>query len=289
MEVIIVTGMSGAGKSTGLNFLEDFGYFCIDNLPLPMISHVLELYQKDDKVERIAIGIDIRGIKSNSDVEEVQKQLAELDTEAKIIFLDSKDEVLIRRYKETRRSHPLAKTISIVDAIKEERDLIMPLKDIATDIIDTSTILVRELKIELSNVLFGLKQYNNLVININTLGFKYGVPNDSDLVFDVRFMPNPYYEPELKILTGEDVSVRDYVMNSEVSQQFEKKLHDMIEFLIPQYINEGKNLLVISIGCTGGKHRSVTIASRLYDYVKSLGYTVFLKHNDIKKGWYVIY
>ncbi len=284
MEVIIVTGMSGAGKSTVLNFLEDFGYFCIDNLPLPMISQALQLYKKDEQVEKIAIGIDIRGIKTDSDIEEVQKQLSNLNEKAKVLFLDSKDEVLIRRYKETRRSHPLAKTITIGDGIKEERRLIMPLKDIATDIIDTSTILTRELKVELTNVLFGLRKYNNLVININTFGFKHGIPNDSDLVFDVRFMPNPYYEPELRPLTGEDVSVRDYVMNSEVSQQFEKKLHDMIEFLIPQYINEGKNLLVISIGCTGGRHRSVTIASRLYDYVNSLGYTAFLKHNDIKKG-----
>ncbi len=284
MEVVVITGMSGAGKSTVLKFLEDFEYFCIDNLPLPMISEVVNLYKLNDEIDKVAIGIDIRGIRKESDITNIQNQLKELSEDYKFIFLDAKDEVIIRRYKETRRNHPLAKGKPIVEAISEERKLISGLRSGATSILDTSTLLSRDLKIKLSNILFGEKDVDNLVININTFGFKYGIPNDADLVFDVRFMPNPHYEKDLRPLTGDDEKIRSYVMNSEVSIEFENKLHDMIKFLIPQYITEGKNVLVISIGCTGGKHRSVTIANRLNDYIKTLGYTVFLKHNDILKG-----
>ncbi len=284
METVIVTGMSGAGKSTVLKFLEDFDYFCIDNMPLPMISEVVKLYNQNEEIDKLAIGIDIRGIRNETDIADIQNKLKDIAGEYKFIFLDAKDEVLVRRYKETRRNHPLAKMKTIADAIKEERTLIGNLKSVATNYLDTSTILVRDLKIELSNIIFGNNVKENIVINVSTFGFKYGVPQDADLVFDVRFMPNPYYDTELRPLTGDDERVRNYVMDSEVSHEFEQKLHDMINFLIPQYINEGKNVLVISIGCTGGRHRSVTIANRLNDYVKTLGYTVFLKHNDILKG-----
>ncbi len=284
MEVVIITGMSGAGKSTVLKFLEDFDYFCIDNLPLPMISEVVNLYKLNDGIMKVAIGIDIRGIRNESDIINIETQLKNIEEEYKLLFIDAKDEVIIRRYKETRRNHPLAKEIAITDAIMEERKLISPLRDSATNILDTSTLLARDLKIELSNILFGDRDFENLVININSFGFKHGIPKDADMIFDVRFMPNPHYEKELRPLTGNDEKIRKYVMNSEASLEFEKKLHDMVKFLIPQYINEGKNVLVISIGCTGGKHRSVTIANRLNDYVKTLGYTVFLKHNDIVKG-----
>ncbi len=284
MEVVIVTGMSGAGKSTVLKFLEDFDYFCIDNLPLSMISEVVELYKQNDEIDKVAIGIDIRGIRNDSDIANIQNLLKKVSGKFKFIFLDATDEVIIRRYKETRRNHPLAKNMTITEAIVEERKFISVLRDVATDVLDTSTLLSRDLKIKLSNILFGEKDIDNLVININTFGFKYGIPTDADLVFDVRFMPNPHYEADLRPLTGDDEKIRNYVMNSEVSIEFEQKLHDLIKFLIPQYINEGKNVLVISIGCTGGKHRSVTIANRLNDYIKTLGYTVFLKHNDMLKG-----
>ncbi len=284
MEVVIVTGMSGAGKSTVLKFLEDFDYFCIDNLPLSMISEVVKLYKQNDEIDKVAIGIDIRGIRSDSDIANIQNQLKKVTGKFNFIFLDAKDEVIVRRYKETRRNHPLAKNMTIAEAIIEERKFISVLRDVATDILDTSTLLSRDLKIKLSNILFGEKDIDNLIININTFGFKYGIPTDADLVFDVRFMPNPHYEADLRPLTGDDEKIRNYVMNSEVSKEFEEKLHDLIKFLIPQYINEGKNVLVISIGCTGGKHRSVTIANRLNDYIKTLGYTVFLKHNDMLKG-----
>lgn len=284
MEVVIVTGMSGAGKSTVLKFLEDYNYFCIDNLPLSMISEVIRLYEENEEIDKIAIGIDIRGIRSKSDIDKIQKQIKGEKQETKLIFLDSRDEVLIRRYKETRRNHPLAKMKTIQESISEERQLIAGLREFADNILDTSTLLSRELKKELSNILIGNKNFDNIVINITTFGFKYGIPHDSDLVFDVRFLPNPYYDPDLRILTGNDEEVREFVMNSEISHEFEKKLHDMIGFLIPQYINEGKNLLVISIGCTGGRHRSVTVANRLNDFIKALGYAVFIKHNDIVKG-----
>ncbi len=284
METVIVTGMSGAGKSTILKFLEDFDYFCIDNMPLPMISEVVELYNDNDEIDKLAIGIDIRGIRNETDITNIQNQLKDITGEYKFIFLDAKDEVLIRRYKETRRNHPLGKLKTIAEAIIEERKLIGNLKSVATNYLETSTLLARDLKIELSNILFGDSEKESLVINVNTFGFKYGVPQDADLVFDVRFMPNPYYDQELRHMTGDDERVRNFVMDSEISLEFEQKLHDMVKFLIPQYINEGKNVLVISIGCTGGRHRSVTIANRLNDYIKTLGYTVFLKHNDIAKG-----
>ncbi len=284
METVIITGMSGAGKSTVLKFLEDFDYFCIDNLPLPMISDVVKLYNENEEIDKLAIGIDIRGIRNETDVANIQNQLRDITGEYKFIFLDANDEVLVRRYKETRRNHPLGKLKTIAEAISEERQLISNLKSVSTDYLETSTMLARDLKIQLSNILFGDTEKESIVINVNTFGFKYGVPQDADLVFDVRFMPNPYYDLELRHLTGDDERVRNYVMNSEISHEFEQKLHDMIKFLIPQYINEGKNVLVISIGCTGGRHRSVTIANRLNDYVKTLGYTVFLKHNDIVKG-----
>ncbi len=284
MEVVMITGMSGAGKSTVLKFLEDFDYFCIDNLPLSMISEVVNLYKLNEEIDKVAIGIDIRGIRKESDIANIQDQLKDINVKFKFIFLDAKDEVIIRRYKETRRNHPLAKDKTIAEAISEERKFMSELRGVATDVLDTSTLLARDLKIKLSNILFGEKDMDNLIININTFGFKYGIPNDADLVFDVRFMPNPHYDTELRPLTGDDEKIRNYVMNSDVSIEFEQKLHDLIKFLIPQYINEGKNVLVISIGCTGGKHRSVTIANRLNDYIKTLGYTVFLKHNDILKG-----
>ncbi len=284
MEVVMITGMSGAGKSTVLKFLEDFDYFCIDNLPLSMISEVVNLYKDNEEIDKLAIGIDIRGIRKEADIANIQNQLKEITVDFKFIFIDAKDEVIVRRYKETRRNHPLAKDKTIAEAIAEERKFISALRSVATHILETSTLLARDLKIKLSNILFGEKDVDNLIININTFGFKYGMPADADLVFDVRFMPNPHYEVELRPLTGDDEKIRNYVMNSDVSIEFEKKLHDLIKFLIPQYINEGKNVLVISIGCTGGKHRSVTIANRLNDYLKNLGYTVFLKHNDILKG-----
>lgn len=285
MEVVIVTGMSGAGKSTVLKFLEDYNYFCIDNLPLSMILDVTKLYELNQEIDKIAIGIDIRGIRSKYDVDSVQSQVEKITHDTKLIFLDARDEVLIRRYKETRRTHPLGKMKPIQEAINEERVLISGLKDSANSILDTSTLLARELKKKLSQVVIGKEDFDNIIVNITTFGFKYGIPQDSDMIFDVRFLPNPYYDTDLRILTGNDEKVRDFVMDSDVSREFEEKLHNMIEFLIPQYINEGKNLLVISIGCTGGRHRSVTVANRLNDFIKKLGYPAFIKHNDIVTGW----
>lgn len=284
MEVVIVTGMSGAGKSTVLKFLEDYNYFCIDNLPLSMILDVTKLYELNQEIDKIAIGIDIRGIRSKYDVDSVQSQVEKITHDTKLIFLDARDEVLIRRYKETRRTHPLGKMKPIQEAINEERVLISGLKDSANSILDTSTLLARELKKKLSQVVIGKEDFDNIIVNITTFGFKYGIPQDSDMIFDVRFLPNPYYDTDLRILTGNDEKVRDFVMDSDVSREFEEKLHNMIEFLIPQYINEGKNLLVISIGCTGGRHRSVTVANRLNDFIKKLGYPAFIKHNDIVTG-----
>ena len=284
MRFVIVTGMSGAGKTSVLKFLEDINFFCVDNLPPALLPKFAELcYEQEGEIERVALGIDIRGGKLFNDLFEVLSSLQEKGYEYEILYLDASDEVLIKRYKETRISHPLSRNGSIQEGIRKEREMLWDVKAKATYIIDTSQVLTRQLKEQINGIFVENKKHENLVITIQSFGFKYGIPTDSDLVFDVRFLPNPFYIQELKELTGNDQPVSSYVMNFEESQIFLQKLLDMVEFLIPLYIKEGKNNLVISIGCTGGKHRSVTLANALYAALGQEKHMLLLQHHDIEK------
>jgi len=285
MRFVIVTGMSGAGKSTALKILEDAGYFCVDNLPIPLLEKFAQFIVEGNSgsIQKVALGVDVR---SGGGMEGVEKALEEIrltGLEYEILFLDAEDEVLVKRYKETRRSHPLSKNGSIQEGIQKEREILKDVKRKATYIIDTSQILTRQLKEQINRIFVENQSYENLMITVQSFGFKYGIPADSDLVFDVRFLPNPFYIQELKEMTGNDEPVSSYVMSFEESRTFLKKLVDMLEFLIPHYIKEGKNSLVISIGCTGGKHRSVTLTNALYNALGKDGHTLLLKHNDIEK------
>lgn len=285
MRLVIVTGMSGAGKSTALKMLEDMGYFCVDNLPIPLLTRFVEMFSEpEEKVQNIALGIDVRGGQDFNGLKDILDELDDRNIKYEILFLDAQDDVLVKRYKETRRQHPLSGSGRVDTGIAKEREKILFLKMRATYILDTSKMLTRELKLELEKIFVANEDFCNLYITVMSFGFKYGIPQDSDLVFDVRFLPNPYYIDGLKEKTGNDAEVQDYVMNNDKSQIFLKKLTDMVEFLIPNYILEGKNQLVISIGCTGGKHRSVTLANALYNKLKvQKSYGVRIEHRDIGK------
>ena len=286
MRLVIVTGMSGAGKSTALKMLEDIGYFCVDNLPVPLIPKFAELLAvPGTEMNKAALGVDIRSGQSFQELANVLKVLDEGGCQYEILYLESSDDVLVKRYKETRRFHPLAGSDGRVeDGLKRERELLGFLKKKADYLVDTSHMLTRELKAELNKIFVRNKEYKNLYITVLSFGFKYGIPNDADLVFDVRFLPNPYYIEELRPMSGNDQPVRDYVMNNDTAKQFLTKLTDMVEFLIPNYISEGKTQLVIGIGCTGGKHRSVTLANELYEALKKTdSYGVRNEHRDIGK------
>ena len=286
MRFIIVTGMSGAGKTIGLKMLEDMGYFCVDNLPINLVSKFAELaFSPNSEIEKVALGIDIRSGQVLLELQNVLENMVLQGYKYEILFLDASDLVLVKRYKESRRLHPLAQADRIEIGIQKEREQLDFLKKQADYLIDTSNLLTRELKGELNKIFNLNNEFKNIMITILTFGFKYGIPSDSDLVFDVRFLPNPYYIEDLKKKTGDDKSVQDYVMGYDVSHTFINKLEDMMHFLIPNYVLEGKNQLIISIGCTGGKHRSVTLANCLYDRLKKDSeYGVRIEHRDIKKG-----
>lgn len=285
MRFVILTGMSGAGKSTALKMLEDIGYFCVDNLPIPLIEKFMELTELEHaELPKVAVGIDIRSGQAIDGLQSVLERLRAHGSKFEILFLDAEDSVLVKRYKETRRSHPLALGERVDKGISQERKRVDFLRRQADFIIDTSQLLTRELKTELEKIFVQNKEYQNLFVTILSFGFKYGIPADSDLVFDVRFLPNPYYVEGLRPKTGNDEEVRDYVLQQEASHIFLDKLEDMVKFLIPNYITEGKNQLIISIGCTGGKHRSVTLANELYRrLLDQNGYGLKIEHRDIGK------
>jgi UPF0042 nucleotide-binding protein len=284
MRLVIVTGMSGAGKSSVLKMLEDAGYFCVDNLPIQLIYKLVQLtFQGTEKFDKVALGVDIRSGQAFEELDEVLDQMKLDGYQYEILFLDASADVLVKRYKETRRTHPLSGIGRVEQGIEMERMKLDFLKKKADVIIDTSQLLIRELKAQIDKIYVQDKKYNNFFITILSFGFKYGIPMDSDLVFDVRFLPNPYYIPKLKNLTGNESQVKEYVMESKMAKSFLDKLEDMITFLIPNYIDEGKNQLVISIGCTGGKHRSVTLANELMKRLQHLEYGLKVEHRDIEK------
>ncbi|MCG8502288.1 MAG: RNase adapter RapZ [Firmicutes bacterium] len=284
MRFVIVTGLSGAGKSQAIRFMEDLGFYCIDNMPPALISKFAEIcFQSSEKIEKVALVMDIRGGDLFNDLFSGLETLKETKYEYEILFLESRDEVLIKRYKETRRKHPLAPDGRIVEAVKKERDLLQNVRSRADHIIDTSNLLPRQLKEQITDIFAEGKHYKGIIITILSFGFKYGIPLDSDLVFDVRFIPNPYYIQSLKKFTGKNDDVKNYVLKWPEATGFLDKLKEMVAFLIPNYIKEGKSQLVISIGCTGGKHRSVTIAEQLYKTLAEQEHSVVIEHRDMDK------
>ncbi len=285
MRLVIVTGMSGAGKASALKILEDLGFYCVDNLPIPLLLRFAELVNTEgNDITKAAIGIDIR---NGNGLQEIGALLEKMDAagyEHEILFMDASDATLIRRYKETRRVHPMTGDRRIDKGIAEERRQLAFLKKHANYIIDTSQLLVRELVQDLDQIFMQNRVFKNMVVTVLSFGFKYGIPSDADLVFDVRFLPNPYYVENLRAKTGNEQEVQDYVMNCSQSGEFLDKLGDMVKFLIPNYVSEGKNQLVIAIGCTGGKHRSVTLANKLYEILqREEEYKVKIEHRDILK------
>ena len=286
MRFVIVTGMSGAGKSTALKILEDAEYFCVDNLPIPLVEKFAQITMDGSagEIQKVAVGIDIRSGQALPDLQDVLERMKKSGIRYEILFLDSSNDVLIKRYKETRRTHPLAGLGRVDEGIEKERKALEFLKKEADYILDTSQLLTRELKAELDRIFVQDQTFCNLMITVLSFGFKYGIPADSDLVFDVRFLPNPYYVEGMRALSGNDQPVRDYVMGFDSAKIFADKLEDLIRFLIPNYISEGKHQLIISIGCTGGKHRSVTLANELYRRLSGeTGYGIRVEHRDLEK------
>ena len=333
MRLVIVSGLSGAGKSSVMKILEDDGFYCVDNLPVPLVPDFMNLLDirktmEEDKlgnlkpgsVENIAIGLDVRGLRftgGDSDDESLEKALSVImffkrqGYTVDIIFLEASTQVLVKRFKETRRIHPVFRmsmsgsrepdtaageglaggeadspsdpAVRVGDAIDIEAGLLRPVREAADVILDTSSLLVRDLKQEIDRLFLGDDVSSNFYLTFVSFGYKYGIPTDADLVFDVRFLPNPYYVEELKPLTGNDKGVVDYVMDSEAAGSFLKKLTDMIDFLIPNYRIEGKTGLVIAVGCTGGKHRSVTLTNKLYEHYKNGEFGCKKDHRDIDR------
>ena len=277
MKLLIITGISGAGKSLVIKHLEDMGFYCVDNLPPLLIRKFV------DKIDKVAMVIDIRGGELFNDLVPELDALKDLGVLYDILFMEASNNVLIKRYKESRRIHPLSPEGRLHEGIKKEREILKEIKKDATYIIDTSNLTPRQLREEIMNIFEYGKKFDGIIINIISFGFKYGVPIDCDLVFDVRFIPNPYYIESMKKQTGKDKLVREYVLGFDKTECFLVKLYDMLEFLIPNYVKEGKSQLVIGIGCTGGQHRSVAISEDLFSHLLKKGHRVVVEHRDIQR------
>lgn len=286
MRFVIVTGMSGGGKSTAIRMLEDLGFYCVDNLPVSLIEKFAEVVSMPaSEITKVALGLDVRTDHKFEEVISAIGAVRDKGYPVEVLFMDASDDILIRRYKETRRAHPLSGELRVEDGIIKERKILEDIRAKADYVIDTSQLLTRELREMLENIFVSNKAYNSLMVTILSFGFKYGIPVDADLVFDVRFLPNPFYIEELKTKTGNDEAVRNYVMAFAEAGEFVKRLKDLLRFLIPGYIKEGKSSLVVAIGCTGGQHRSVTIANAVYEALKDGGnYGIKIAHRDAKKA-----
>lgn len=286
MRFVVVTGMSGGGKSTALKMLEDAGYYCVDNLPVSLIEKFMELIaMPGSEITKVALGLDVRADQTFEHTTTVLEQLRAKGYQFEILFMEASVNTLIKRYKETRRVHPLALEGRVEDGVRLEQKALQTIRGKADYVIDTSNLLTRELKAELDHIFVQNEAYNSLMVTVMSFGFKHGIPTDADLVFDVRFLPNPFYIDELKHKTGNDREVQDYVMGFAEAGVFLDKLMDLLNFLMPNYVKEGKYRLVIAIGCTGGKHRSVTLANALYARMKDHGqYGVKLYHRDMAES-----
>lgn len=283
--LVIVTGLSGAGKTQALRSLEDLGFFCVDNLPPALIPKFAELCaQSVSKINKIALVVDIRGGEFFDPLFEVLSDLKDREIRYEILFLEASDATLVQRFKESRRRHPLSAHGEVLDVIRKERSLLQELRGRANKIIDTSTKTVRQLKEEIAGIFAGTGDAKGLLhLTVMSFGFKYGIPLDSDLVMDVRFLPNPFYRKELRPLTGNDPAVRDYVLHSAAAAEFMDKFENLVEFLIPHYIKEGKTTLMICVGCTGGMHRSVALSNRLGELLVKKGFRITVRHRDINR------
>ena len=284
MRCVIVTGMSGAGKSTALNFFQDDGYYCVDNIPVQLISQCNRLAGSEEtQIDRFAIGIDVRVGRTLERLDDVLRELKQQGIQISLLYLDADDRTLMRRYKETRRTHPLAPGGHLEAGIREDRKRLAFLKSKADYIIDTSQLLTRELRTQLKQIFMEAYRFNNLNVTILSFGFKFGIPADADLVFDVRFLPNPYYVEELRRLTGQDPAVCAYIMESGAAEVFLEKVTDLIRFLMPHYVAEGKNQLVVAVGCTGGRHRSVALAEAIFRALSEPGTSgIRIEHRDMQ-------
>lgn len=284
MKLIIITGMSGSGKTAAMRFFEDHGYFCMDNIPPALISKLLEMFNcVGGENKKLVLVIDSR---VGEMIKELLTQLEGIKLQGhqcELLFMDASDEYLVKRYKETRRAHPVQTQGGLLDSIKKEREMLAGIFSAADRVLDTSGVKSAELHKALEEMFISDKEEGKLKINVMAFGFKYGMPLDADLVFDVRCFPNPFYVSELKNKTGNDPEVQEYVMNSEESVSFMNKLIDMISFMVPLYEDEGKTSLTVAIGCTGGKHRSVTMANKLSDALSSIGYLPNRIYRDIEK------
>lgn len=284
MRFVVVTGMSGAGKSLVTKYLEDIGFFCVDNLPPALIPKFAEISaQSEGKMEKIALVIDIRGGEQLQELFPALTEAKDSDFSYEILFMEADEDVLVKRYKESRRQHPLSPEGRLIKGIREERKALEAIKAKANYIIDTSNLTTRQLKQEINSIFLEGKTFKGIIINIVSFGFKYGIPTDCDLVFDVRFIPNPYYIAPMKHKTGKDALVRDFVLDASETKEFLVKLEDMLDFLIPNYIKEGKSQLDIGIGCTGGRHRSVAIADEIFRRLESKNHRAIIEHRDIEK------
>ena len=284
MRFVIVTGMSGGGKSTAMKMLEDAGYYCADNMPVPLIEKFMELLaMPDNGILKVALGLDVRADQSFEDVNQLVARLRETYT-FEILFLEAADSVLLKRYKESRRVHPLSVDGDLMSGITRERALLASIKQAADYVIDTTNLLTRELKAELDRIFVSNQAYNSLMVNVMSFGFKHGIPQDADLVFDVRFLPNPFYVEDLRPLTGLDQGVSDYVFASPSAQELMEHLRGLMDFLLPHFVEEGKSALVIAVGCTGGRHRSVAVTHALCEYIQGLGYAAGETHRDMTRA-----
>lgn len=285
MNLLVVTGLSGAGKSMAVNALEDIGFFCIDNIPAGLMPRLIDFaLQGENQLSRVAVVLDVRGLRTARDVDKALAALDEKQVDCEILFLDASDEVIQRRYKETRRQHPLtiSEGLPIREAIARERQMLTPLRERAKYVIDTSMLTTAQNRERVCS-LFLNKGQTGMSLMVVSFGFKYGVPQEADLVFDVRCLPNPFYVPELKKLTGLDQPVVDYVMQSPESQEFLCRIESFLEYALPLYVKEGKSQLMIAVGCTGGKHRSITFARKIGEFCQKLGYAPSVQHRDAKR------
>ncbi len=284
LQFVIITGLSGAGKSQAMDSFEDAGWFCVDNLPPELVPTLVDLFRREgSKVDRVAVVSDVRGGEYFGRLEQLFDELRERGVAYDFVFLEASDEALVRRFKETRRRHPLAVGGRVVDGIRKERELLSGLRERATLIIDTSDISIHQLKAKLNEELIRHTRRTQIVFAVVSFGYKYGIPIDADLLFDVRFLPNPYYDLRLRSQTGLDPEVRDFVLASPGTEEYLERLFPLLDFLFPRYATEGKAHLTIGVGCTGGRHRSVALAEVVTERYQKQGYHAIVRHRDLMR------